>query len=698
MPAEQSASRRRGDSERQQTRGRLACLRCQRRKIRCDGDLPTCKNCRNAGVVCADGLSARLKHLPRAEISSLKSRIVWLESIVRQRCPELDLENGQPQDIDPAMLDMSLEPDTSIITSVDDTAQIITEPEEPPETSRPALEQVLGGNSSSAHEIGMLSLGASQDSRYIGPSSGYFLARVMLGKNCDSISGDEAQKNNVYIPGELIESCTGPLPLPPRPLAQRICDAYFEFIHPQYPILHHQTTLDAVDHMYQNDNVTPVMSFQVFMVLAVGATALSMRSKARLPNDSYCLAALEAFAQINIENSIQGLQCLLLLLVFALHSPSTRFNAWYLNYQCLAAVLDLGLQRNITVKSGISLLQQEMRTRLFWVCILLDRTICTIMGRPIGLRDEACELRLPLEIEDAMLNVPQDGSASVRPLGVSYSIHLFRATKINSEIKYIANSIVQEAPRYAYPPQTDIHGWQKNVLQQLDEWQSNIPLDSQHPNEFMQLVCQLRYHGLCLLLLRPSPAIPKPTADALVRCYKSATESIQILEQMYRKNLLIHNWVSLHGLALAVLTLLYSVRAEPEVARVTQADALMGTIGSALGILSATGEHWVAAKRCRDILEDAAKSTVQWLQSQSAPTSQLQPARGRSRSSRANAQTTNEEAQRINEDMGMPCFDPVEMENMFPSFDGLFGDGEAVNIDVVMQNLFQDFIPTTGPE
>ncbi len=305
---------------------------------------------------------------------------------------------------------------------------------------------------------------------------------------------------------------------------------------------------------------------------------------------------------------------------------------------------------------------------------------------------------MPLEIEDAMLNVPQDGSARERPLGVSYSIHLFRATKINSEIKYVANSIVQEAPRYAYPPQTDIHGWQKNVLQQLDEWQANIPLDSQNPNEFMQLVCQLRYHGLCLLLLRPSPAIPKPTADALVRCYKSATESIQILEQMYRKNLLIHNWVSLHGLVLAVLTLLYSVRAEPEVARVTQADALMGTIVSALGILSATGEHWAAAKRCRDILEDAAKSTVQWLQSQSAPPSLRQPAHGRSRSSRANVQSTDEEAQRINEDMGMPCFDPVEMENMFPSFDGLFGDGEAVNIDVMMQSLFQDFIPTTGPE
>ncbi|OAQ96245.1 hypothetical protein LLEC1_03758 [Akanthomyces lecanii] len=695
MPAEQSASRRRGHSERQLTRGRLACLRCQRRKIRCDGDLPTCKNCKNARAACADGLSARLKHLPRAEISSLKSRIVWLESIIRQRCPDVDLENGQPHDIDPAILDMSLQPDTSIITSADHTVQMIAEPEGPLETTGPALEQVLGGKSASAHEIGMLSLGASQDSRYIGPSSGYFLARVMLSKNRDSISDNEKQDNSVDISGQLIESCTGPLPLPPRTLAQRLCDAYFEFIHPQYLILHHQTTLDAVDHMYQNDEVVPGMSFQVFMVFALGAIALSMRSNARLPSDSYCLAALETFAQINIENSIQGLQCLLLLLVFALHSPSTRFNAWYLNYQCLAAVVDLGLQRNITVRSGISLLQQEMRTRLFWVSMLLDRTISTIMGRPIGLRDEACELRLPLEIEDALLNVPQ-GESEARQLGTSYSIHLFRATKINSEIKYVANSIVQEAPRYAYPPQTDIHGWQKNMLQQLDEWRADIPSDSQHENEFMQLVCQLRYHGLCLLLLRPSPAIPKPTANALIRCHKSATESIQILDQMYRKNLLIHNWITLHGLVLAVLTLLYSVRSAPEVARVTQVDVLMGTMSSALGILSATGEHWAAAKRCRDILEDAAKSTVQWLQSQSAAANHHQPAHGRSRSSRAHVQSANADTSRGDEEMGVALFDPAEMDSMFPPFDELFGGGEAVNIDVMMQSLFQDFIPTAA--
>ncbi len=289
-----------------------------------------------------------------------------------------------------------------------------------------------------------------------------------------------------------------------------------------------------------------------------------------------------------------------------------------------------------------------------------------------------------------MLMSPPNPSSNTRSRRIEYSVHLFRATKINSEIKYVANSIVQEAPRYAYPPQTDIHGWQKNVLQQLDEWLANIPSDGQHPNEFMQLVCQLRYHGLCLLLLRPSPAIPKPTTDALVRCHKSAIENIKILDKMYRHNMLIHNWISLHGLVLSVLTLLYCVKAEPEVARATQADVLMGTISSALSLLSATGEHWAAAKKCRDILEELAKSTVQWL-TQSVP--ERQPAHGRSRSSRSHAQSANEQdTQGVN----MPLFDNMEMESMFPPFDGLFADGESVNIDVMMQSLFQDFIPTAA--
>lgn len=143
--------------------------------------------------------------------------------------------------------------------------------------------------------------------------------------------------------------------------------------------------------MYESDSPDPTGMFQVYMVLAIAATVLSQRLRISLPAEGYCAFAMQYFDQMCIENSINGIQSLLLLLIFTLHCPSMKLNAWYLNYQCIAALIDVGLQREI---SGISLLEQEMRTRIFWVVLSLDRTIATMMGRPIGLRDEACELRV----------------------------------------------------------------------------------------------------------------------------------------------------------------------------------------------------------------------------------------------------------------------------------------------------------------
>lgn len=59
-------------------------------------------------------------------------------------------------------------------------------------------------------------------------------------------------------------------------------------------------------------------------------------------------------------------------------------------------VLDLGLQRDPPNTAPLSRFQREMRTRIFMVVYSLDRRLATMMGRPIGLRDEACDLRVSI--------------------------------------------------------------------------------------------------------------------------------------------------------------------------------------------------------------------------------------------------------------------------------------------------------------
>lgn len=258
------------------------------------------------------------------------------------------------------------------------------------------MNQPAGGANVLSHEVGLVSLGTSLDPRYIGPSSAYFLARVMLTMPSRNDTAIPLPIREATLPDELVEAVQGPLPLPRKEVAMQLCDAYFEAIHPQYPALHQPTFINTLNKLYGPDDPDPVSAFQVYMVLAIGSTVLSGRLRTRLPGESYCLSAMQFFHRLNIENSLQGLQCLILLTIFTIHSPCVKLNVWYLNYQCIAALLDLGLQRDITARAEISLLEQEMRTRMFWVVFSLDRTIATMMGRPIGLRDEACELRVSL--------------------------------------------------------------------------------------------------------------------------------------------------------------------------------------------------------------------------------------------------------------------------------------------------------------
>ncbi|RXG44623.1 hypothetical protein VDGE_05390 [Verticillium dahliae] len=373
-----------------------------------------------------------------------------------------------------------------------------------------------------------------------------------------------------------------------------------------------------------------------------------------------------------------------------------RLNVWYLNYQCIAAVLDLGLQRNITTSSGITKLQQHLRTRMFWVVMMLDRQIATMMGRPIGLRDEACDLRLPDDVDDNLLGVPGGQGSGNMPSttsALSFSIHLFKLTKLNSEIKYVANSVVRDAPRYAYPAVVDINEWHTNMLHQLDQWST----DTSAIDEALQDV-STRFMSKSLTL-----------------CHGAALESLNLYSQMYRDNQLLHSWQSFYSVVLSSITFLYCIKAESELARTWAAkpDALLIELSKGLNVLGATGEHWAGAKRCRDMLEELGRGLATSL-------------RNKDGDGRAEARRTNGSLSGVFVEApslpAAPSEPPNSVSNGTTSFsamdssvmpgyadfgsnfsdlltaEGLFGDdsflGDSGDLDAAMRSLFDDFIPT----
>ncbi|KAJ5351786.1 hypothetical protein N7452_000760 [Penicillium brevicompactum] len=601
------------------SRNRAACRRCQRRKIRCDGDLPRCASCKKAGVACVnDGK----QEVSRTYIANLQKRLQWLESFVKERDSTFRPEDGPQVDLSDISLLEPTEGDTQLQSAIseDTGAQRPNKPhhEQPSEPTDSLLPRT---QSRPAHEIGLVSLSSGGEPRYIGPSSGYFLANLVFsnagrraGPPRDNVQGNDGGSTRpMSLSSDFFNT---PAQLPSRKEdAMELTSKFFTSVHLVYPFLHEPSHLDRLERMYSSASHDPVDAFHVYMVLAISASDLSRRFRIPLPAEGYYTAATGHFELACAEGSLQGLQSLLLLMVYGLHNPSCDINVWSLNYQCLSSLIDFGLQRDIRASSAfpISYLEQEMRTRIFWVVYSFDRTLGTMMGRPIGVRDEACELRLPSNVSDNGLlePAPTASSEGTSTSHITFSIHLFKLAQINSEIKYVMHSICRDTPRYAYPPVADINLWQKDMIDRLQSWLADIP--SAPPNDTIVNICECKYHEMMILILRPSPGIPDPSEEMLGKCFHHAVHLLREFGGLYRQEALLYSRLVVHSIFLSTLIMLHCLWRLPRVASEVQIEEVVADTNISLNILSSIGEYWTEAKRARDCIHELSGATVQRL-------------------------------------------------------------------------------------
>lgn len=194
---------------------------------------------------------------------------------------------------------------------------------------------------------------------------------------------------------------------------------------------------------------------------------------------------------------------------------------------------------------------------------------------------------------------------------MTYSIHLFKLARINSEIKYIMHSVCRDPPRYAYPAVTDIHQWQRDMIDQLQSWVSKIPRAA--GMESIAKICETKYHEMMILVLRPSPGIPEPSDDVLSNCFQHATELLRGFGDLYRQESLMYSRLIVHSIFLGTLIMLHCLWRLPQVAERVQIDDVVADTSISLNILSSIGEYWTEAKRARDCIHELSGATVQRL-------------------------------------------------------------------------------------
>lgn len=360
------------------------------------------------------------------EAASLYTYIQALETKIRQKQPDTDLTSLRPpnysgvstsqadslsnydDNLPPILGGVQEGPLGGAINGVDCTTytandERLGEPDEGTQ-DRPNATTFATRDGEIAHDIGLVPLSVGVN-KYVGPSSGFALTRLVFsraqrdtGMAINSSAATARESDSTMMSRTMLAIQPGSLPTSIQQATQ-LSRTYFEHVHIQYPFLHEPSFFDLLRLTYESPESIPKSArFQVIMVLAISASILAKRLTISFSGESLCALAMRDLESIDVQSSLEGLQCLLLLYVFALYSPYLAISPWYLSYQFLATVLDLGLQRDLAPSAATTEFDREMRRRVFWVVYTIDRTLATTLGRPIGLRDEGCDLRVSHKI------------------------------------------------------------------------------------------------------------------------------------------------------------------------------------------------------------------------------------------------------------------------------------------------------------
>ncbi|KAH8592216.1 fungal-specific transcription factor domain-containing protein [Bisporella sp. PMI_857] len=694
-PAPALASTSQNGNKRKQKKVRSACERCRYRRVKCDGQVPSCSSCLKAGAPCidVDNHDAE-RRLMRGSAEQAAARITWLESIIRTQLPHLNLDDGifaSPQaDNFAGVLDNTLpvfdissqNPSTINLGSVQESVGLRNEFSvsnrhlDPTRgTKRPV--SILNEDSTSredninrearsvALELGLLSLNSdSRQRHYLGSSSGSLFAPLFLAKKSSNSSvtahntlgsrqNDSGRSESLNARPELTLHAAGIRKdtdslyellrkiLPSRDESNTLLNRFFSHMHPNHPFLHRPSFNYMINTLYQCiaateitasskhngwcANVEPfpyngeeylsegqkripisahIAAFQLLMALSIGAT-LQIRGR-RYSHDPklFFNSAIGLSSHVFGSISLPALQCILLVIVHGL-IDSDGCDVWTLIHIAMAHVVDLGIQRETSNSDLFSPTAIEMRRRIFFCVYSLDRSICTIQGRPLGLGDETFDVQLP-EISEAQMQllnsqVPSDEFDDICTM--SYSIQTFKMARLISRIK---------SGFYRLPTHIDFsqdHSFAQDRLRaELANWfvESIAAVSSifpEHNRTRLATKLKIQYHGAMCLLHQPSQAIALPGDEALKICFSSATKRLHLFEVLYDSGALCHSWRTVQDMFLAGATIMYCVCISPAVRASVSIISLSKDFRACSSMLSVGGEWWPTIRKAKYSLE-----------------------------------------------------------------------------------------------
>ncbi|KAF2461172.1 fungal-specific transcription factor domain-containing protein [Lineolata rhizophorae] len=616
-----------------------ACRVCRKRKNKCDGTRPACGFCTKRGSECVYDNPYKSMQIDEGYVESLEEKVRKLEEDLRQsvgQARESALGRAESRTSD-ASLVQGLQVNEPIATqkvlSSDNRAPIRTH------SGAPSLEvglefvKVIKYNEISIHsalaDFGLAPSDASKRQRQSSPDP------------APDSSLPEGTPH--FTAGNSNEPSADRHILPPKALANRLADLFFEHTAPELPVVHEPTFRRMFSLVYERNN-KPSISFQALLnaVFAFGCDNLDL-SLSQIYELSQMFHRRATGLIISVCYDIATFEVVQAFLLVTLHLNSNmQFNRMWTNTGLLVRMSQaLGLHLDPS-HWDISTVEKELRKRIWWSIHALDRFISLKFCRPPALTVEGYPVSKPEIVDDEQITehgfVKSASSQTRKPSSMHYFNSLLDLIYVSETVlmstyrdtPWFLPSAANETSRESNNIGSAQLYTQLELLSaqegKLSAWLVKLPqhLQFDYRNSDSRLkkqqrTLQIRYLHARLVIHRQSVIatirrdkeraaeqsdhfLRSVMAASVRQCLDCACKLVELIEEYSKDQSLGPWWLNVQFIFTTLATL-FAVKSRPSIIRTLDESAVNLAIDTAMDYLRSLGAVNPTMKKCQEYFE-----------------------------------------------------------------------------------------------
>ncbi|KAL8811674.1 MAG: hypothetical protein Q9200_001610 [Gallowayella weberi] len=360
--------------------------------------------------------------------------------------------------------------------------------------------------------------------------------------------------------------------LPSREEGMKCTEWFFKVANPYLPVLHRPSFMKLINRMYDDPSFEPSPAEKVIVhcvfasmlwqfVVRNWENPVQQADFNRRSNLHYHYA-LSFFRQLMASHTLQDVQAMAMLSIHlrALPKPGA---CWMMATTTLNLAIELGLHRSMRswapASRKISVLEIELRKRIFWSVLVIHIIISGKLGRPMALREDDYDVELPSAVDDDLLS--EDGIDTSREGKCDFLVAItsFKFEPICIDlynniyaVKRSPQTYVETVLRLEDRIRGYIDSWD---LDQMRRWDSANGVTKVYPLYVKMWPLEFR-----LLLRHPSLSLTSSTEfnnESLTICMDLSKQILGIVKQLQEWKSLDSNWQTGAFFVLAISTTLF---------------------------------------------------------------------------------------------------------------------------------------------